>query len=208
MKQLFQFIFSILIIISFSQCHQEAEKSLIAPIDSPVNPYKFPGEKYTYVKTYSINRTWDVDSLFGACLDRDMSKVRNDVLDDRLEHSEDALMGDFWIGERSIYNSKGKKAKTAQLIKKLTSEEIENFRKLMIKDHDNMILSSYCYHTYRDAIVFYNNNDKPVGWINFCFSCGDLNSNWRKIYDYEQDSLLSIKQFFINLGHPILEDKD
>jgi len=178
-----RFIFLIFLIICFSQCQEVAEKSLIMPPGKPVNPYRFPGEKYAYVKTYSINRTWDLDSVFYEIV-VNQADFSNDVLDDTEGFDEDALMGDFWIGERSIYNSKGKGAKTAQLIKQLTNEEIMKFQKMMVEDNDNIRYGSYCYNKYRDAIVFYNEQDKPVGWINFCFNCG-VNSNWRGIYGYQ-----------------------
>jgi len=62
-----------------------------------------------------------------------------------------------------------------------------------------------CVDKFRDAIVFYSKDDEPVGWINFCFSCGGINRSGKiGLMTFKQKEL---RQFFINLGHPISEDE-
>lgn len=184
-----------LAIMCFTQCQNVDENTLIAS-PNEVNPTKFPYEEYAYAKTYSMNRTWDLDSLFFNLLDETAS---NDTIFD-----ENALVGDLWIGEYSIYNSEKKKAKTAQLIKKLSRREIIDFQNIAI-DNEGGWMQALCVDKFRDAIVFYDNYDKPVGWINFCFSCGGTNRSGKVGYlDFKQNEL---RQFFISLGHPILEDE-
>lgn len=194
---MFRFFLFAILIFSFSQCQNVSENTLIASPDT-VDTTKFPFKEYAYVKTYSINRTWDLDSLFFATLGYSTSQY-NDESD--TIYDENALLGNFWVGERSIYNSKKEKAKTAQFIKKLNRFEVRRLQNILI-ENEGVSYSSYCLFRYRDAIVFYNKNDEPVEWINFCFDCqeGDI------FFEYENWDKL--KQFFIDLGHPILEDKE
>lgn len=192
---LFRFFFFTVLIFSFSQCQNVPENTLIA---SPniVGTTKFPHKEYAYIKTYSINRTWDLDSLFSAIPDDTTGQYEpSDTI-----YDENALF-DSWIGERSIYNSKKEKAKTAQFIKKLNHFEVKRLQNILVEDADGMLIYTFCLFKYRDAIVFYNKNDEPVEWINFCFECqeGDI--------DFESENWEKLKRFFIGLGHPILEDK-
>lgn len=196
---MFRFFFFAILIFSFSQCQKVSENTLIASPNT-VDTTKFPKEEYAYIKTYSINRTWDLDSLFSNFL-KDTTTQHSEEPDTGYYFDENLVVGDLWLGELSIYNSKKQKAKTAQFIKKLNRFEVKRLQNILVEDSDNKGYSTFCVHKFRDAIVFYDKNDKPVEWINFCFECGEAT-----IF-FESENWDKIQQFFIDLGHPILEDK-
>ena len=146
-----------------------------------------------------MNRTWDLDSLFGTMIDESLTSTEAEI-DTGYVFDENIVVGDLWLGELSIYNSKKKKAKTAQLIKKLNRFEVKRLQNILVEDSDGITNYALCVHKFRDAIVFYDKNDKPVDWINFCFECGEST-----IY-FESENWDKIQQFFIDIGHPIDED--
>ena len=60
-----------------------------------------------------------------------------------------------------------------------------------------------CIPAYRDAIVFYDKNSKPVAWINICFTCERTMFVPRSEYmfGFDLDQHLELRQFFKTLGY-------
>ena len=64
-----------------------------------------------------------------------------------------------------------------------------------------------CAPTYRDAIVFYDNNHKIVSTLNVCLSCKYMET---KMFDHINGDYRTydlLKRFFIDIGHEVEDPK-
>ncbi|WP_427454090.1 hypothetical protein [Litorimonas sp. WD9-15] len=63
-----------------------------------------------------------------------------------------------------------------------------------------------CAPIYRDAVVFRNQKNKIIMPLNICFSCTAMLVNDDTSIIADQKTFKSLKEFFIEIGHDILND--
>jgi len=62
---------------------------------------------------------------------------------------------------------------------------------------------SGCAPVYRDAIVFYSNENKIMGILHCCFSCSRIQNDDRKNFKLDSRSYSMMKNILRKVGHPI-----
>ena len=68
-------------------------------------------------------------------------------------------------------------------------------------------LAFMCFPVYRDALVFYDKNNKIVEVLNICLSCCYMQLKNGNYLDADISVYELLSTFFIDLGHKIEEDK-
>lgn len=185
----------------FTQCQNISENTLI---NSPntVDNIKFPNKEYAYVKSYSFNRIVDLDSLDNIIAEMNRRKDSSHHEIEGVQTFSDEIEPiDSYLGNRSIIDENQEPAFQAQFIKKLSKSEIQQLQNILIENIDGIRNSERCMTVNRDALVFYDKNDKIIDILNF-----DLGCHGRDIAFYN-DNWEVLKQFFIDLGHLVLEDE-
>lgn len=116
------------------------------------NEASFHGFKYDHACILSISR---------KVIDTASDEVQNRVL----------LPFSKTTGGKSFINSKGKPIHKFYSKRLLTSKQIESLHncfKSTVAENETMMP---CIPIYRDAIIYYDKNNIPVGWISICFEC-------------------------------------
>lgn len=192
------FPFSILT-LCFSQCQNIAENTLI---NSPniVDKAKFPDKEYAYVKSYSFNRIVDLDSMDNIIAEMNHRKgSSHHEIKGVQTFGDDIEPIDAAFGDPSIIDENGKLTFQAQSIKKLSTSEIQQLQNILIEDINGVRDSERCITVPRDALVFYGKNDEVVNVLNFDLGCYGTNIS------FESKNWEALRQFFIDLGHPIFD---
>lgn len=60
-----------------------------------------------------------------------------------------------------------------------------------------------CPPIYRDALVFYDEQDKQLGVLNICFECLDMEMDSGVLVEADQPAYEVLRELLIQLGHPI-----
>jgi hypothetical protein len=93
---------------------------------------------------------------------------------------------------------------SAVSIKKLqaTSDEVLWLCKILetpVKD----AIYWMCRPVYRDAIVFYNEEDKIVSILNVCLECSFMQTEHQEIIEGDYSMYPRLKEFFKSIGHEV-----
>ncbi|WP_143436432.1 hypothetical protein [Hymenobacter crusticola] len=93
---------------------------------------------------------------------------------------------------------------SAVSIKKLqaTSAEVLWLRKVLetpVKD----AIYWMCKPIYRDAIVFYNEEDKIISILNVCLECSFMQTEQQEIIEGDDSMYPRLKEFFKSIGHEV-----
>lgn len=162
---------------------------------------------FAYVETYSFQRGTEYElqqKIFNK--EYDKLKTRNSKFNDlTIEEEERFLVLDklcgftqYLLDDTNQFHYSSKKTNTFGS----TDAKIEMLKNILSTEIID-IPSWMCAPTYRDAFVFYNNENKIVSVLNVCLSCqymettkfNHINGDW-KTYDL-------LKRFFIEIGHKV-----
>ncbi len=169
-------IFSVAFLLAiFISCNSTDQKSHVDTIP-------FPRIEYQSVKIFSVDR----------------DKEQNGTLKPMTY-----LVGNEATG---IIDSTGnpitKKIKTIVL----SQSQIDNLSIILrprpIKKNEKWT-DGDCMPAYRDAIIFFDKNKKPVAWVNVCFTCERTMfvPTSQYMFGFDLDQHLELRQFFKNLGY-------
>jgi hypothetical protein len=88
---------------------------------------------------------------------------------------------------------------------KLDNEIIEKLKSILntpIKE----VPSWMCAPIYRDAIVFYDSENKIVSTLNVCLSCEYMETKMFNHINADNETYNLMREFFIELGHKVEEE--
>jgi len=162
---------------------------------------------FDYVETYSFQRGTEYE-LQQKKFDKEYDKLksRKSKLNDlTIEEEERFLVLDklcgftqYLLDDTYQFHYSSKKTNTFSS----TDTKVELLKNILRTEIID-IPSWMCAPMYRDAFVFYNNENKIVSVLNVCLSCqymettkfNHINGDWRT-YDL-------LKRFFIDIGHEV-----
>jgi hypothetical protein len=158
---------------------------------------------FEYVELYSFQRgnsylkkNEEMEREFDAISRRtelsETEKLRLEELDEKLNYVQYLISHKNEIHFSSI--------KTNTLIRSDPNfiNIIEAFKIKPINIFDWM-----CAPTYRDAIIFYNENKQIISCLNICFSCEKMELQRFKNVIADSRTYIILKDLFIKLGHKI-----
>lgn len=133
--------------------------------------------EFSYLKTFSFNRTPE------SAINPAQARIR-------------------------LTDQVGKLHSTAQLISTFTrqdkiTQELEKVLTEPVKEQYDWM----CAPVYRDAIAFYDLQDKLVSVLNICFQCDSLLDEYEQRLDTDYSVFERLRILLIETGHPI-EDKN
>ncbi len=165
------------------------------------------GLDFNYVETYSFQRgiEWEnyLKSARGEQQALNSRKAKRGITKEQEEKYElltKLTNTQFLIDSNGNFHSSSEKIRTlkrndSELERLITILEIE------AKDAPAWM----CGPVYRDAVVFYDNNDRIISTLNICFSCQHMSTKMFaeinadiKVYDL-------LRNLFLELGHKIEE---
>lgn len=159
---------------------------------------------FDYFETYSFQRKGDFEiyeNLFNKY------NLSNDSLSKEEETELKELRRKLSLYTQKnnfIFTDKEKLNDTAELVFK--SDKLTNLNKELIKimkipfiDCDDWM----CAPIYRDAILFYDNNDQLINGINICFKCNNVIDLNRKDILTDRVVYEKLKLFLQSVGHKI-----
>ena len=159
--------------------------------------------KFSYFETYSFQRKGDFDiyeNLFSKyAIDDNSLSLEEQTLLKKLRNSN------LYLQENNfIFTKSGDLNKTAELVCKSDNlTELNNKLTEMLKipffDYDAWM----CGPTYRDAILFFDFNNKLVDGINICFECCNVINLSKKEILTDRTVYIMLKTFLQSLGHKI-----
>lgn len=165
------------LLLLFSACKDAVPKNVAS---SDVHP--FPRLPYTTVRILSLDRSWEGEQL--------------------LQHLS-YLDGNEALG---FIDSTGRSITRSRVdTVMLHANQIDALRHLFrpVTPPAEPSAPSDCSPAYQDAIVFYNNRDQPVAWINICFSCEQTmflpRSPYMDAFDAGEQNI-ELRNFFKSLG--------
>ncbi|WP_118976447.1 hypothetical protein [Taibaiella koreensis] len=103
-----------------------------------------------------------------------------------------------------IIDTQGNISQTARLVSKIYRSEsagqalIEGLRTTVQEEALWM-----CLPVYRDAILFYNEQDELIEGINICFECDSIESIYGRPVSTDIKTFDRLRQLLLLLGHPI-----
>jgi len=164
---------------------------------------------FSHIETYSFQRGIDYkEKITVFKSDYDRLKVRKERRNNLTEIEENKFaelqetlsITQYLINENGQFHFSSKKTNTFLFNDPIVSRLID-ILKIEIRDVPNWL----CAPVYRDAIVFYNQENEIVSTLNLCLSCEYMET---KMFthingDYETYDLL--KRLFIDIGHNIEE---
>jgi len=164
--------------------------------------------EFEYIETYSFQR--------GSDFEKDFEKVNNfrvwkvgfnqkkksysDTELEKVRELEKKLHPYLLNGDGVLHYSAEKKGhfkKEGLVVKEL--------REILTIPTDE-VNHWMCAPFYRDAVVFYDENNQIVDVLNVCLSCDHMFSWKRGPVDAGYETYQRIKQFFIDIGHQVKRD--
>lgn len=159
--------------------------------------------KFEYFETYSFQRKGDFE-IYENLLnkykkDNDSLSPEETIVLKKLRHSKL-----FTKENNFLFTNNGKLNESAELIytsKKLTNlnNELIEILKIPFVDYDAWM----CPPTYRDAILFFDNNKKLIDGINICFECSNVINLSKKEILTDRIVYKMLEEFLKSLGHKI-----
>lgn len=180
---------------------------------------------FKYIKTYSINRDvidYELELRKKRCysLERLISefsiltaeevkvakKFRNDTRQEEEQQTKNHIQTQL---NKEVINENGfldKDAKFVSLIEKHTHSFTLLKRILFLSV--NRSATTMCWPVYRDAIVFYDDEDKIVNQLTICFECLYLQDMYKNNIESDWDNFKYLKEFLFLQGHKVyLEER-
>jgi len=164
---------------------------------------------FKYFETHSLQRGTayekifkDKEIRFNQLLKRSTKEILTSVESKELDFLDSQLNR-----VQFLINENKEKHYSAERIKKSNSidEIIELHKILSIKTQK--IPSWMCSPIYRDAIVFYNDNNEVVNVLNICFSCEYMQNLNQEFIDADESVYEDLKFFLMKFGHKINSDE-
>jgi hypothetical protein len=139
-----------------------------------------------------------MDYLTAKIISVDRDKVEDGILK-RMRYLEGQ-------GASGIIDSTGSPVTNKIKLISLTHSQIDSLSRILrprpMKESEQWT-DGDCTPQYRDAIVFFGENDKPVAWINICFTCERTMFVPRSeyMYGFDLDQHLELRSYFKTLGY-------
>lgn len=165
----------------------------------------FPFSDLDEIETYSFNRDSVRIRFLEKKIDSLSTLLTNEITKNELERRKEI---NYFITQRdereaSIIDPSTKLfAKTSEKIRTLSKNEFQTLRKTIVDSKPSELQYAECIPYYRDGIVF-RKNKKIVGWINLCFSCGQINTFPKTEIYLTPDQWEKLWHLFYNWKHPI-----
>lgn len=213
-------ILSIIILIS---CQKDISNQLIQPPNAKGKATKqvFPFTKYTTIKSYSFNK-YPQRRIEKRLKDELDSLKKIDVLevylfkDDTINYKKHnrrqfELEQLFYIPNHRSILVEGQLLRQATYKKTLTENDLIQLNDIFHQPSKikKPIPIPAC-AIYRDALIFYNENDEIVGTIEFCFQCQKVRFStptYKKVKGFQSDKWEQFAVFFKSLGHDMTYPK-
>lgn len=164
---------------------------------------------FKYFETYSLQRGTAYEKIFTAKkihFNQLLKKSTKEILTS--VESKDLDFLDSQLNRvQFLINENKEKHYSAERIKRSNSQDeiIDLHKILSIKTQK--IPSWMCAPIYRDAIVFYNENNEVVNILNICFSCEYMQNLNQEFIDADESVYENLKIFLMKFGHKINFDK-
>ncbi|MDJ1492489.1 hypothetical protein QNI19_06075 [Cytophagaceae bacterium DM2B3-1] len=150
MKRFYSISVSGILFLLFFSCQHKQDKSDSTESLSQLTTHKasvFPKDDFAYAIIYSVpfnDRQYFIDShsLADECNAPSMISKEGKIIYDKLLNN-----------------------------KRLTEENLVYLDSLLKIPSRELKEDYACSPQYKDAIIYYNRDDKPIGWINVCFGC-------------------------------------
>lgn len=164
---------------------------------------------FDYVETYSFQRGTDFEkNLKLISPEYDRLEVRKERRNNLTQKEEERLLElkellgytQYLINDKQQFHSSSKKINTFQFTDPIVTR-LTTILRTEIRD----IPQWMCAPTYRDAVVFYDKNDKIISTLNICLSCQYMETKMFKHIDGDYETYDLLKRFFIDIGHDVEE---
>ena len=106
----------------------------------------------------------------------------------------------FYFGN-SFIDENGNPLHSFYNAKDLNQEEQEELFNCLIAPPPLVrVIENECLPDYQDAVIFYDENNKPVSWINICFRCNRAYFYPGDYYSMAHKGFDNLRKFFIKSG--------
>ena len=166
------------------------------------------GLNFEYIETYSFQR----DTEFMAWQDQQraiytrlsaIEKKRGLTVDETVQFAKVKRLGSV----RYLIDEDGKFHPSSRLTHTFKKTDKQVGWVMGVLQAETIDIPAWmCAPLYRDAIVFYNGDGSRTSVLNICFSCQYMATETFNI-DADVRVYNLLKQFFIELGHPIDADR-
>jgi hypothetical protein len=170
----------------------------------------FKNLEFKYFETYSMQRGTAYEKIFKdkeIRFNHLLKKSTKEIL--TIVESKELDFLDSQLNRvQFLINEDKEKHYSAEIIKKSNSsiDEIVELDKIL-STKTQKIPSWMCAPIYRDAIVFYNENNEVVNILNICFSCEYMQNLNQEFIDADESVYESFKILLMKFGHKINSDK-
>ena len=219
-----KYISFVLFTIIIAGCTKDISKQLIQPQNAKGKTTKqaFPFTKYTTIKSYSFNKNPQkrIEKRLKDELDS-LNKVdgfevywmNDDTINLRKHnHRIFELQQLFHIPEYHSVLVDGQLLRQAKFEKVLNDNDLIQLESIFNQpSKSNKPIPITACATYRDALVFYDKNNKIIGTIEFCFQCQKVRFSTltsTQVKHFQSDKWELFEAFFENLGHDMSYPKE
>jgi len=166
--------------------------------------------EFKYFETYSLQRGTAYEKIF-----KDREIRFNQLLKKSTEESLTIVESkefDFLDSQLNrvqfLFNENQEKHYSAVRVKKCNSSENETIElNKILSTKTQKVPSWMCLPIYRDAIVFYSDNNEVVNVLNICFSCEYMQNSNQEFIDADESVYENLKNLLLKFGHKINSDK-
>ncbi|SEB39160.1 hypothetical protein SAMN04489761_0391 [Tenacibaculum sp. MAR_2009_124] len=106
----------------------------------------------------------------------------------------------YVVNSEGMFHPSAEKTGTYKIYTIIT-EKLKSILNTPIKEVPNWM----CAPVYRDAIVFYNSDDKIVSTLNICLSCEYMETKMFHYINADTEAYNLMRELFIELGHKVEE---
>ena len=162
---------------------------------------------FDYVETYSLQRGLEYEeNLERIKAEYDRLKVRRERrnnltnIEEERFYKLDGLLGftQYVINDKGQFHHSSKKTNTFQ-----ANDPIIKRLKDILGTEIKEIPSWMCAPIYRDAIVFYDDNNQIISTLNICLSCQYMETKMFNHINGDVATYDLLKKFFIDIGHNV-----
>jgi hypothetical protein len=163
--------------------------------------------EFDYVETYSLQRGREFEKN-EKLISREYEKLKNrkNKIDDLTKFEEqrftelDGLLGftQYLINDKGQFHPSSKRINTF----KATDPKIENLKSIL-RTKINEIPMWMCAPIYRDALAFYDKDNKIVSTLNVCLECQYMETEMFNHINGDYLTYDLLKRFFIEIGHEV-----
>lgn len=165
---------------------------------------------FDYVETYSFQRGTDYeDFIVSVKPEYENLQIRKITHNDLNIFEEERFLEldnlfsrvQYLINDKGYFYPLSIKINTFQ-----ASEPIIARLKSILQTEIQDIPNWMCAPVYRDALVFYDKNNRIISTLNICFSCKYMETKNFHHVNADNKTYLLLKQFFCSIGHEIEDD--